>query len=189
MKNKINKKYSSKRQKISILIERKWAMPSRWTFTIRPIKNLLREEIGLDILEIKKWIDPFAGKHSLANYTNDLNPNMPTQEHISALEYLKKQKDNNFDGCLYDPPYSPRQVKECYASIGLQCFNEDTKMTFWSKCKDEIARIIKPNGKVICCGWNSMGLGLSRGFTMTRILLVPHGGSKNDTIITVEFKD
>jgi len=33
-----------------------------------------------------------------------------------------------------------------------------------------------------------MGLGKNRGFKMARILLVPHGGSKNDTIVTVENK-
>lgn len=41
----------------------------------------------------------------------------------------------------------------------------------------------------MCCGWSSQGLGLGRGFTMTEILLVPHGGSKNDTIVTVETKN
>ena len=51
-----------------------------------------------------------------------------------------------------------------------------------------MARILKPGGKAICFGWNSMGLGKNRGFEMTRILLVPHGGSKNDTICTVEVK-
>ena len=182
------KKYSSKRQFTPIIIERKWAMPSRHTFTIRPIKNLIRQEMSIDLLEGKKWIDPFCGRYSMANYTNDLNPLISANEHLSALEFLKKQKANSFDGCLYDPPYSPRQVKECYSSIGLQCFSEDTKMTFWSRCKDQIARIVKPNGKVICCGWNSMGMGLSRNFTMTRILLVPHGGHHNDTIVTVEQK-
>jgi hypothetical protein len=33
-----------------------------------------------------------------------------------------------------------------------------------------------------------MGICKSRGFTMKRILLVPHGGAKNDTICTVEIK-
>lgn len=32
------------------------------------------------------------------------------------------------------------------------------------------------------------GIGLKRGFEMIEILLVPHGGSKNDTIVTVERK-
>jgi hypothetical protein len=33
-----------------------------------------------------------------------------------------------------------------------------------------------------------MGLGKNRGFEMQRILLVAHGGSKNDTMVTVELK-
>ena len=89
---------------------------------------------------------------------------------------------------LFDPPYSPRQVKEVYEDIGKETVADNTRMDFWSKCKDEIKRIIKPGGKVICFGWNSMGLGKNRGFEMIRILLVAHGGSKNDTICTVEIK-
>jgi hypothetical protein len=33
-----------------------------------------------------------------------------------------------------------------------------------------------------------MGMGKNRGFKIKRILLVPHGGAKNDTIVTVEVK-
>lgn len=47
-------------------IERIWAMPSRWTFTIKPIADLLEEEIG-DVPGLG-WIDPFCGKHSPAIY-------------------------------------------------------------------------------------------------------------------------
>ena len=92
-------------------------------------------------------------------------------------------------GCLFDPPYSPRQVKECYEGIGNSLTSEDTKMSFWSDCKNLIADIVMIGGYVICCGWNSMGLGKNRGFKMIEILLVPHGGSKNDTIVTVEIKE
>lgn len=59
---------------------------------------------------------------------------------------------------------------------------------FGVKLKNEIARIVRPRGKVICFGWSSMGCGKSRGFEMQRILLVPHGSTKNDTICTVETK-
>ena len=97
--------------------------------------------------------------------------------------------DNHFDGVLFDPPYSPRQVKECYDSIGLALSQKDTQQTFWAACKDEIARITKPDGKVICFGWNSQGIGRSRGFVLQEVLLVPHGGNKNDTIVTVETKN
>lgn len=162
-------------------IERVWAMPNKWTFTIKPIAKMIAEEMQGGV-----WIDPFAGEHSPASITNDLNPERKTTFHMDALEFLQTFHDNSVDGVLYDPPYSPRQVKECYDDIGN--LKWDGRMTFWSDTKNEVARILKPNGKVICFGWNSMGLGLNRGFEMHRILLVPHGGSRNDTICTVEVK-
>jgi len=168
-------------------IERIWAMPNKWTFTIKPITELLSEEVNTDK---EHWCDPFAGLNSPAQVTNDLNTDMPTTHHMEALEFLKSLDDNSFDGVLYDPPYSPRQVKECYDNIAIQGWGGkwDGRTTFWSKTMDEVARILKPNGKLICFGWTSMGGAMSRGFEMQRILLVPHGGRKNDTIVTVELK-
>src|SRR5690606_3106111 len=157
-------------------------MPNKWTFTIKPIRDLLAEE-----LTDGSWIDPFAGENSPATITNDLNPIRPTDYHLNAIDFLRMFDDESVDGVLFDPPYSPRQVKECYDSIGIE--NWDGRVNFWSDCKNEIARIVKPQGKVICFGWNSMGIGKKRGFTMDRILLVPHGGNKNDTICVVEHKN
>lgn len=165
-------------------IDRIWAMPNRWTFTIKPIKDLLKEEV-MDGL----WVDPFCGENSPAQIKNDLNPdNKFAQTHLDALDFLKTLPDNYCDGILFDPPYSPRQVSECYKGFGKEVTNETTRCDFYSKLKNEITRILKPNGLVICFGWNSMGCGKNRGFEMIRILLVPHGGSKNDTIVTVEVK-
>ena len=165
-------------------ISRVWAMPNKWTFTIKPIRELLQREVNGGL-----WCDPFAGENSPAQITNDLNPSRPTTHHMEALEFLKSQEDNKFDGVLFDPPYSPRQVQECYEGIGAKTVADNTRMDFWSKCKDEITRITKNGGKVLCFGWNSMGCGKNRGFVMTEILLVPHGASKNDTICTVEKKE
>ena len=166
-------------------ITRVWAMPNKWTFTIKPIRELLSEEVDTD----KLWIDPFAGKNSMAKITNDLNTNIEADWHLDALDFLGKFKDNSIDGVLFDPPYSITQAKQCYAGYGMDKLTiKPTSMKYWAECKNEIARILKPNGKVICFGWNSMGLGKNRGFEMTKILLVPHGGSKNDTIVTVEKK-
>lgn len=97
----------------STTIERVWAMPNKWTFSIKPIKQLIGEEMTGGL-----WIDPFAGECSPASITNDLNPERPTTYHMDALEFLKTFDDNSVDGVLYDPPYSPRQVKECYDGIG-----------------------------------------------------------------------
>ncbi|MCD8107283.1 MAG: adenine-specific DNA methylase [Oscillospiraceae bacterium] len=163
-------------------IERQWAMPNKWTFKIPPIENLLHEELTDGL-----WIDPFSGENSMATVTNDLNPNIVADFHMDALEFLKIFDTASIDGVLYDPPYSPRQVRECYDGIGGD-LKWDGRVSFWSDAKDEIARVVKPGGKVICFGWNSMGCGINRGFEMQRILLVPHGGSRNDTICTVEVK-
>jgi hypothetical protein len=165
-----------------VIIERTWAMPNKWTFKIKPIAALLKAEMTDGL-----WIDPFAGMTSPAAITNDLNPDMPTVYHKDALDFLKSFADGSVDGVLFDPPYSQRQVQECYQGIqgGLKW---DGRMTFWSRAKNEVARVIRPGGKALCFGWNSMGLGLSRGFEMERIMLVPHGGSRNDTIVTVERK-
>lgn len=65
---------------------------------------------------------------------------------------------------------------------------ETTQASFWSNMKDEIARIAAPGCIVVSCGWNSMGMGKNRGFEIIEILLVPHGGAHNDTIVTVEIK-
>jgi hypothetical protein len=164
-------------------IERKWAMPNKWTFTIKPIKELLAEEINTN-KEI--WLDPFAGMNSPAQYRNDMNEMMNAQDHEDAIDWLKKRR--NADGILLDPPYSNRQVSEHYKAKGKKVTGWHTSAGWTSKIKDEVARAIKRGGKAICFGWTSMGLGKGRGFEMQRILLVPHGGSKNDTIVTVEIK-
>ena len=152
-------------------IERIWAMPNRWTFTIKPIKELLLEEVS------GEWVDPFAGENGnkYAKYTNDIE-----YGGTDALTYLKGLK-GKYDGVLYDPPYSITQARQ-YGK------KEFSSMKYWADCKNEIKRLIKHGGKAICFGWSSMGLGKGRGFKMKRILLVPHGGSKNDTIVTVETK-
>ena len=107
---------------------------------------------------------------------------------MDALDFLRMFEDESVDGVLYDPPYSNRQVSEVYKGVGLPVTNETTQSTFWSRQKKEIARILKPGGKVISFGWNSGGVGKKRNFEILRVLLVPHGGHHNDTIVTVEVK-
>ena len=156
-------------------------MPNKWTFTIKPIRELLEQEVQGGV-----WVDPFAGENGAkyAKVTNDL-----AMGGKDALEFLKGQPDESFDGVLFDPPYSITQAKQCYEGYGMELLDtKPTSMKYWAECKNEMSRILKPGGKAICFGWTSMGLGKGRGFRMDRILLVPHGGSKNDTICTVETK-
>jgi len=167
-------------------IKRIWAMPNKNTFDIKPIKELILSEI--DNRTNTTWIDPFANKNKIANITNDLNPEFDTNYHLDALDFLKLFDNNSIDGVLYDPPYSPRQISECYSNFGYEVTNETTRASFWSNQKEQIGRIVKIGGKVITFGWNSGGIGMKYGFEIIKILLVPHGGWHNDTICTVEVK-
>ena len=157
-------------------------MPNSNTFEIRPIKELIdKYTYGL-------VIDPFANKNKLANITNDLDEQYDTDYHMDALDFLKKFDGNSVDCVLYDPPYSVRQVSEVYRKLGHSVNMETTQASYWSKQKKEIGRIVNKNGIVISCGWNSGGIGKKYGFEILEILLVPHGGAHNDTIVTVERK-
>ncbi len=163
-------------------LNRVWAMPNKHTFLIKPIAILIRKYIGNG----KGWIDPFAGENSPAEVTNDLNPNKPATYHLHAKEFAT-QIQGKFEGVLFDPPYSLRQVKECYDKIGVKLFQEDTQR-FPQNVKEVIAPKIKAGGYAITFGWNSQGFGRNLGFEMIEVLLIPHGRSHNDTIVTVERK-
>lgn len=167
----------------NIAIERIWAMPNKNTFEIKPIHDLIVDEITYGI-----WIDPFANRNKLASITNDLSTEFDTDYHLDALDFLKMFDTDSVDGVLYDPPYSPRQVSECYNNVGYNVTWDTTKASFWGNHKREISRIVKIGGKVITFGWNSGGIGYKYGFEIQKVLLVPHGGWHNDTICTVEIK-
>jgi predicted methyltransferase len=141
--------------------------------------------LNKEVDQQKLWIDPFANKNKYAKITNDLNEQYNTTYHLDALEFLKIFGDNSIDGVLYDPPYSIRQINECYEGTGREHVINDG---YFTQVKNEIARILKPSGKVICCGWNSNGIGKTRGFEKSKLLIVAHGGKHNDTIVTVEVR-
>lgn len=96
-------------------LDRVWAMPNKWTFQIQPIAGLLAKYVG----DGKGWIDPFAGMCSPAEITNDLNPKNKAQYHLDALDFLNTLNGNKYQGVLFDPPYSLRQMQECYEGIVL----------------------------------------------------------------------
>lgn len=167
--------------------KREWSMPSSKTFSIKPIRELIakyKKRVGADAI----IIDPFANDSTEATITNDLDPECKAEYHLDALDFLNIFPDDAIDMVLYDPPYSPRQVSECYKRLGKAVNMQTTQCSYWSKQKAEIARIVRTGGIVISCGWNSGGIGKKHGFEILEILLVPHGGNHNDTIVVVEIK-
>jgi hypothetical protein len=172
-------------------IARQWSMPNGKTFTIKPIRELIKDELVEGVI-----LDPFANEASIKEMmsdkqkyiTNDINVAYDTDYHLDALDFFKLFGDGSVDMILYDPPYSPRQISEVYRSLDKSVNMQTTQSSYWGNQKKEIARILKPNGKVITFGWNSGGIGKTLGFEKTKILLIAHGGWHNDTICTVEVK-
>ena len=161
-------------------------MPNSSTFEIKPIGELinrvLTEHPGT-------WADPFVRdsrfKHRMA-FTNDLNTDFDATSHTDAREFLQSLPTDSLDGVLFDPPYSPRQITECYQGVGLQVSITDTQSAFYTTLKQEISRVVRNGGMVVSCSWNSGGIGKTLGFELVELLLVPHGSWHNDTIVTVE---
>lgn len=63
-------------------------------------------------------IDPFANNCKIASITNDLDPRYDTDYHLDAFDFLALFGDSSVDMVLYDPPYSPRQISDCYRKLG-----------------------------------------------------------------------
>lgn len=165
-------------------------MPNASTFSIKPIQAILKQHCTYGL-----WLDPFARNSIIRTIapacewiTNDLNPTCASDTHMEALTFLQCFPASYVDGVVYDPPYSPRQITECYQSIGKKATMQDTQSAFWAKQKNHVSRIIRPGGLAIGFGWNTQGMGKGRGFELLEVHIIPHGGNHNDTLITIEQK-
>ena len=161
-------------------------MPTADTFDCKPIGELVRRYLsGVSV-------DPFARNKRWAQYTNDLNPNTDAEFHMDATDFLLKLASEGVkaDVVLIDPPYSPRQVKECYDSFGHKMKQGDALLgAVRKRLKAAINEVVKPCGTVLHFGWNTVGMGKGLGYQQKEILLVCHGSDHNDTICVVEQRD
>jgi pentatricopeptide repeat protein len=163
--------------------DRQWAMPSADTFTIKPIREFIEPYLAASVVSI----DPFARNGNLATHTNDLNPYTKAQWHMEAVAWLDLMHEQGVspDLILFDPPYSPRQISECYAAAGKPCGMSDTQdSVLMKRCRERITRIARPGAVCLSFGWNSIGMG--NAWDMERVLLVVHGGAHNDTICVAQ---
>lgn len=165
------------------IMRRVWAMPCADTFDCPPIGDFVRRYLhGVSV-------DPFARNKRWAQYTNDLNPNTAADYHMDAKDFLLHLRCNGIhaDVVVIDPPYSPRQVKECYDSIGHKMQQGDALLgAVRKKLKAAICDLVPIGGTVLTFGWNSVGMGEYAGFQIVEILLVCHGSDHNDTICMAE---
>lgn len=167
-------------------ITRVWAMPHKYTFRVKPLVEIIdRYRRPTDV-----WLDPFAGLHSPVPLAcrNDLNPAMPAAHHMEAADFLAHWLDNYgmVDGALFDPPYSLTQVSRSYQDIGLKFKGAENPTGGFPKVRQLLSDLVRPGGFVISYGWNTVGMGKTRGFTAVEYLICSHGGNRNDTLVTVE---
>lgn len=178
-----------------VCFERHFARANAWTFQIPVIKKLFDKYVPIGD---NNWIDPFAGKNSPAQWQNDHNPEMPTRWHMDAEEFCKDAASGYlvsykvlgqevvvlppFDGILFDPPYSYRQISEHYKVMGLKATSLDTGYNFYGRVMNAISPAIKVGGLAISFGWNSNGFGKKRGFKIIDGITVAHGLHHNDTL-------
>jgi len=164
---------------------RTWAMPNADTFSVPPIGDFVRRHLA----QSKVSVDPFARNKRWATHTNDLNPETQAEHHLDAEEFVKLLVNRGVvaDLVIFDPPYSPRQISECYKSIGLEVSMKTTQSALlYQRVRDALARVCVVGTTVLSFGWNSVGMGKKHGFEIEEILLVCHGGAHNDTICVAE---
>lgn len=164
-------------------ISRHWAMPNKNTFKIKPVKELLSRYVNDGV----GWADPFANSSNVAEFTNDINKEMPTSHHLDAHDFAKQI--GNIKGILFDPPYSLEQLKRSYEDVGRIFTMRDGQIcNRWTELKNELSQRLCCGGHVISFGWNTEGFGKKRGFEKIEILIIAHGSGHNDTLVTVERK-
>jgi tRNA1(Val) A37 N6-methylase TrmN6 len=159
-------------------------MPNAETFTIPAIGSFVQRYL----VGSKVSIDPFARNKRWATYTNDLNPETEAEYHMECEDFLKMLVNRNVEADLVimDPPYSPRQIKECYDNIGIKMEQmEAMRGATLSRRRALINQLVSPGGVVLTFGWNTNGMG-KHGWKIEEIMLVAHGSDHNDTICMAE---
>lgn len=160
-------------------------VPNRDTFSIKPIEAFVRSYLAASTISV----DPFARNKRWATYTNDLNPDTEAECHMDAEAFVHMLASCGVlaDLALFDPPYSPRQMSECYKGVGLTPTTKDTQnAALYARVRNALLAVVPVGGVVLSFGWNSGGMGKTRGFVKERILLVNHGAAHNDTICVAE---
>ena len=168
-------------------MSRVWAMPTADTFQCKPIGEFVsRWTDGASVI-----IDPFARNSKIGTHTNDLNPDADADYSMDALEFLDLMELTGLiaDVMVFDPPYSPRQMKEVYSNIGLNMTQRDgQRPQRWKPERDITQRITRKGAICLTFGWNTTCMGKTRNWRIEEILLVAHGSGHNDTICLAERK-
>lgn len=162
-------------------------MPNSETFSVPPIGDFVRAYAGRSTVSA----DLFARNQRLATYTNDMDLATSADFHMDAETFAQMLTGRGVkcDLVIFDPPYSPRQIVDCYRSVGLEVNRETSQSArLYRRVRDAADDLVPPGGIVLSFGWHSNGMGKGRGYAIEEILMVAHGGAHNDTICIAERK-
>jgi len=152
--------------------------PKRYTFEMPLVRRWV-------IMNCKgRVLNLFAGKVRLdevAETRVDLNPEMPADYHMDAYDFviLAEEEKWKYDTVILDPPYNLRKSREKYAGV----YTSELR-----KIKTELPRIVNIGGYVISFGYDTTGMGKTRGFELLHICIINHSGDHNDTLAIIERK-
>lgn len=159
---------------------------NRWTFEIPEVREIV-DRFLLAPPHVGPWVDPFAGRSVLGvhDFTNDLDPDSPAAYHLEAEQFVREIVPAGVVGVLWDPPYSYRQISDCYHALGRKATTNDTNSSFYSRVRKPLVEKLAPSATVVYCGWDTIPF--APGFEIVEGLIVCHGGGhRHDTLVTVQ---
>jgi len=151
--------------------------PRKYTFEMKKLKQWTEKNCIGNVLNL------FAGK-TLLNVSEtrvDLNKDMPADYYMDSYEFVEmaKEKGWKYNTIIFDPPYNLRKSREKYNGI----YTSELR-----KIKTLLPDILKENGRVISYGYDTTGMGKTRGFEKISLCIVNHAGDHNDTLCLIEQK-
>lgn len=170
-------------------------MLNKQFFLIKSIEKFLINEINKDVV-----LDPFGYLKILKGliYNNpnieiinyNLNEKYNSKDYcLDAYEFLRLFDDSSVDVVIYDFTYNYVEQNHIFhKKFDNIVLNNNTIISYRDKQKNEIARLLKPNGFAVCFGMNNTGIGTSRGFKLKQLLIIPDSIRNYDIVYTVEIK-
>jgi hypothetical protein len=166
------------------------------------IRRILDKEIDRMMWKTKGeglGVDGFA-RESFVNdlqcfLTNDLNPAFATDYNMEWKDFGQFIKDRTLQGfrgpdlVFFDPPYSLRQLKDCYNGIGKDLDLWQTQ-NMWRDGKDAIASCMPVGSRVVSLGWSTAGFGQKRGFEKVAVYVFEQAAREDrySLLLTIEEK-
>lgn len=162
---------------------------------IRKVLDRVMNEVLFNTCGNATLCDPFARESfttQLPNcITNDLNQDFNTDFNLEFKEFadVLQGTHHTIDLLFFDPPYSLRQLKDCYNGIGKDLDLWQTQ-NMWKEGKDKLASIMPVGSYVISLGWTTAGMGKKRGFEKTEIHVFEQAAREDrySLLLTVEKK-